>query len=46
MRSKKGLEVFGAVQSVINKLEAFGFPVHRYHADKAQELKSRSLVGW
>ena len=46
MRSKKGREVFGAVQSVINKLEAFGFPVHRYHADRAQELKSKSLVGW
>ena len=45
LRSRKGREVFGAVQTSINRLEAFGFPVHRYHAD-AQELKSRSLVGW
>ena len=46
LRSKRGREVCGAVQSLINKLEAFGFPVHRYHADRAQELKSRQLVAW
>ena len=46
VRSKKGREVFGAVQTIINRLEAFGFPVHRYHANRAQELKSRALVGW
>ena len=46
LRSKKGKEVLGAIQSLINKLEAFGFPIKRYHADRAQELKSRALVAW
>ena len=31
---------------MINRLESCGFPVHRYHADRAQELKSRALVAW
>ena len=31
---------------MINKLEATGFPVHRYHADRAQELRSAALVAW
>ena len=35
-----------AVQSVINRLESYGYPVHRYHADRAQELKSKALVSW
>ena len=38
--------MFSAVQLLINRLEAYGFPVHRYHADRAQELKSRALVNW
>ena len=46
LRSKKGREVCGAVQAIINQLEAFGFPVHRYHADRAQELKSKQLLAW
>ena len=46
LRSKKGREVCGAVQAMINQLEAFGFPVHRYHADRAQELKSKQLLAW
>ena len=46
LRSKKGKKVLGAIQSVVNRLEAFGFPVHRYHADRAQELKSKALVTW
>ena len=46
VRSKKGREAFGAVQAIIKRLQPFGFPVHRYHADRAQELKSRALVGW
>ena len=46
LRSKKGREVFGAVQALINRLESFGCPVHRYHADRAQELKSKALVSW
>ena len=46
LRSKKGKEVMGAVQSMLNRLEACGFPVHRYHADRAQEVKSRALVAW
>ena len=46
LRSKKGREVYGAVQAMVNKLESFGFPVHRYHADRAQELKSNHLRSW
>ena len=46
LRTKKAKEVLPAVQAVVNKLEAFGFPVHRYHADRAQELKSKALVSW
>ena len=46
IRSKTGKEVMGAVQALINRLEAYGYPVHRYHADRAQELKSRLLVSW
>ena len=46
LRSKRGKEVFGAVQALWNKVEAHGFPVHRYHADRAQELKSKALVAW
>ena len=46
LRSKRGKEVFGAVQVLLNKLEAHSFPVHRYHADRAQKLKSKALVAW
>ena len=46
LRSKRGREVLGAVQGIINRLESYGFPVHRYHADRAQELKSKALVTW
>ena len=46
IRSKKGREVCGAVLVTINRLEAFGFPVHRYHADRAQQLKSKQLMIW
>ena len=46
LRSKKGKEVLGAIQSLINTLEAYGFPVKRCHADRAQELKSKALVEW
>ena len=46
VRSKKGKVVLAAVQLLINKLESSGYPVHRYHADRAQELKSRALVSW
>ena len=31
---------------VINKLEAAGFPIRRYHSDKAKELRSAALIGW
>ena len=31
---------------VINKLEAVGFPIRRYHSDKAKELRSAALIGW
>ena len=48
LRSKKGREVFMAVQLLINRLEAYGFPVQRYdaYADGAQELKLRMLASW
>ena len=46
LRSRKGREVCGAIQAMINRLEAFGFPVHRCHADRAQELKSKQLLIW
>ena len=40
LRSRKGKETLGAVQALVNRLEAFGFPVHRYHSDRAKELRS------
>ena len=43
MRSKTGREVLLHVQAAINKLEAYGFPVQRYHSDRAKELRSASL---
>ena len=46
LQSKKGREVCDAVQATVNKLEAFGFPVHRCHAGRAQELKSKQLLAW
>ena len=46
LRSKRGKEVYVQVQGLINKLEAFGLPVHRYHADRAKELRSTALIHW
>ena len=46
LRSRKGGEAMAAVQALINRLEATGFPVHRYHSDRAKELRSRDLVTW
>ena len=46
LRTKRGKEVLLAVQSIINRLEAYGYPVHRYHSDRAKELRSTSLLGW
>ena len=46
LRSKKGREVLLQVQGLVNRLEAAGFPVQRYHADRAKELRSASLVAW
>ena len=34
------------VQSVVNRLEAFGFPVHRYFSDRAKELRRHALIQW
>ena len=31
---------------MINKLEAAGYPVHRYHSDRAKELRSDALIRW
>ena len=46
LRSKHAREILPHVQGVVNKLEATGFPVQRYHADRAQELRSAALVTW
>ncbi|CAE7787133.1 RE1 [Symbiodinium sp. CCMP2592] len=46
LRTKGGREVLGQIQALINKLEAFGLPVQRFHADRAQELRSKALVLW
>ena len=46
LRSKHAKEVAPAVQAMINRLESYGFPVHRYHADRAKELRTHTLVSW
>ena len=46
LRTKGGKEVMTQVQSVVNRLEAFGFPVHRYFSDRAKELRSHALIQW
>ncbi|CAE7427987.1 GIP [Symbiodinium sp. CCMP2592] len=46
IRSKHGREVLPHVQSMINRLEAAGFPVQRFHADRAKELRSHALTTW
>ena len=46
LRTRKGKEVLAAVQLLVNRLETWGFPVHRYHADRAKELRSAALVQW
>ncbi|CAE7781653.1 RE1 [Symbiodinium sp. CCMP2592] len=38
--------VMGQVQALVNRLESFGYPVHRYFADRAKELRSHSLIQW
>ena len=37
LRTKKGKEVLSQVQCIINRLEAYGYPVNRYHSDRAKE---------
>ena len=46
LRSKHAKEAVPAVQAMINRLEAHGFPVHRYHAERAKELRTTALVAW
>ena len=46
LRTKKGKEVLSQVQCIINRLEAYGYPVNRYHSDRAKELRSAGLIGW
>ena len=46
LRTKRGKEVLPQIQGVVHRLEAAGFPVQRYHADRAQELRSAALVAW
>ena len=44
MRSKSGREVLLHVQSVVNRLESFGYPTQRYHSDRAKELRSATFT--
>ena len=46
LRTKKGKEVLLQVQGMINKLEAYGYPAQRFHADRAKELRSTALISW
>ena len=46
LRTKRGKEVFPSIQGVINRLEAAGFPVQRFHADRAKELRTTALTSW
>ena len=46
LRTKKVREVLSQVQCIINRLEAYGYPVNRYHSDRAKELRSAGLIGW
>ena len=46
LRTKKGKEVLLQVQCIINRLEAYGYPVHRYHSDRAKELRTAGLIAW
>ena len=46
LRTKKAQEVTPAVQTVICRLETAGYPVDRYFADRAQELRSSGLAAW
>ena len=46
LRTKTGKEVLHQIQGVINRLESSGFPIQRYHADRAKELRSHSLISW
>ncbi|CAE6948457.1 GIP [Symbiodinium sp. CCMP2592] len=40
LRTKRGKEVLSQVQCLINRLEAHGYPVNRYHSDRAKELRA------
>ena len=46
LRSKKVRDVLPAIQGIINRLTAAGFPVNRYHSDRAGEFRARPLVMW
>ncbi|CAE7380111.1 RE2 [Symbiodinium natans] len=36
----------GTLQTGQKRLESFGYPVHRYFADRAKELRSHALIQW
>ena len=46
LRSKRGKEVLGQVQAMVNRFECVGFPIHRYFSDRAKELRSHELISW
>ncbi|CAE7377945.1 TY4B-J [Symbiodinium microadriaticum] len=46
LRSKGGKEVMGQIQALVNRLESYGFPVHRYFSDRAKELRTQPLIQW
>ena len=46
LRTKRGKEVLSQVQCLINRLEAHGYPVNRFHSDRAKELRAAALIDW
>ena len=46
LRTKSGKETLHQVQGIINRFESSGFPIQRYHSDRAKELRSHSLISW
>ena len=46
LRTKQGRETMHQIQGMVNRLESAGFPIQRYHADRAKELRSHALISW
>ena len=46
LRTKTGKETLHQIQGIVNRFESSGFPIQRYHSDRAKELRSHSLISW